>query len=164
MKTPTLKFDLRSLPHRFWHSAVIWSFLNTALRVGMGVLVLPLILRRLPSEQLGLWYVFGTMASLASLLDFGFEPTITRMASYVWGGASKLIAFGIHKDEPQEESRKPNLALLNELVATLRTYYFWVGLGILILLEIGGGAWVWRLTNTLSNPSTLRAALSLIHI
>jgi O-antigen/teichoic acid export membrane protein len=150
---------MKALFHRVVKSAVAWAFLNTLLRVGMSIFVLPLILRKMPSEQLGLWYVFGTIGGLASLLDLGFEPTITRMASYAWSGASRFIAFGVHKEEEESQAGNgPNRLLLSDLVATLRAYYFWVGVAILLLLSFGGGVWVWKMTATLPSSANMRMA------
>lgn len=150
---------MKALFQRTIQSAVAWTFLATMLRVGANVFVLPLILRKLPPEHLGLWYVFLSMGGFASLLDFGFEPTITRMASYAWGGASRFIAFGIHQEEGKtNDKREPNRDLVGDLVATLRAYYFWIGLAVLVLLVIGGGIWVWMQTAQWSAATSLRLA------
>jgi O-antigen/teichoic acid export membrane protein len=149
---------VKTLFLRAFNSAVAWSFLGTFLRLGASVLVLPLILKKLPPEHLGLWYVFGTIGSLAALLDLGFEPTITRMVSYVWGGASRLTAFGLHEPDAGAAARGPNHPLLHDLLATLRAYYRWVGLGVLLLLTFGGGAWIWIKTEDLPAATSLRGA------
>src|SRR5215475_8482539 len=92
---------------RTWNSAVAWTFLATFLRLGASVLVLPVLLRKLPPNHLGLWYVFGTIGGLAVLLDFGFEPTITRMAAYAWGGATRFVPFGVHQEVATGEPNRP---------------------------------------------------------
>ncbi len=142
---------------RIHNSAEAWSFLATFLRVGANVFVLPFILRKVPSEQLGIWYIFGTIGGLAGLLDLGFEFTITRMTSYAWSGATRFIAFGIHQDDHQTD-REPNLALLRELIATLKAYYFYVGMGVLALLTLGGGGYIWVMTQNLDSAASLRMA------
>jgi O-antigen/teichoic acid export membrane protein len=149
------RVQIRKALQRLWQSAVAWTFLATFLRLGASVLVLPVILRKLPPEHLGLWYVFGTIGSFAVLLDFGFEPTVTRMAAYAWGGASRFIAFGVHEDKA---AGQPNRPLLRDLVATLKAYYFWVGLAVLALLAFGGGAWVWVVTAKDPAATSLRLA------
>ena len=150
---------MRTLFQRACQSAVAWTFLATLLRVGANILVLPLILRTLPPEHLGLWYTFFAIGAFATLLDFGFGPTVTRLASYAWGGASQFAAFGIHKDElGKTGTGEPNRLLLADLVATLRAYYFWIGLAVLALLEVGGGIWVWLATAHLSTATSLRLA------
>jgi O-antigen/teichoic acid export membrane protein len=147
---------MRAFLHRVFDSTVAWTLLGTLLRVGASVFVLPLVLRKLPPEHLGLWYVFGTLGGFALLLDLGFEATIARTTAYLWAGATRLTAFGFH--EEAAISREPNRALLAELIATLRAYYRRLGLGVLLLLSGGGGAWVWIKTASLPEASSLRAA------
>jgi O-antigen/teichoic acid export membrane protein len=149
---------MRALIKRIHQSAVIWSLVATLLRVGANLFVLPLILRKLPPDQLGLWYVFGSIGSLAALLDLGFEPTVARMASYAWGGASRFVAFGFHQEDAERPDLGANLPLLRDLIATLKAYYLYVGLGVLFLLALGGGCWVWIVTENLPTPSSLRWA------
>src|ERR1035441_3516530 len=146
---------MKALFQRVHRSAVAWSFVATLLRVGASVFVLPLVLRKMPSDQLGLWYVFGTIGGMASLLDLGFEYTIARVASYAWGGANKLGAFGFHEEDSARINARPNLLLLRDLVATLKAYYFYVGLGVLVLLALGGSIWIWIATKDIASANTL---------
>ena len=149
---------MKFLLQRIHRSAAAWSFLATLLRVGANVFVLPFVLRKLPSDQLGVWYIFGTIGGLASLLDLGFEPTITRMTSYAWGGAKRFVAFGIHQDDTAQTNPQPNLPLLRDLIATLKAYYFYVGIAVLVLLTVGGGIWIWITTRNLDAAESLRLA------
>jgi O-antigen/teichoic acid export membrane protein len=149
---------MKFLLQRVHRSAVAWSFFATVLRVGANVFVLPFVLRKLPSDQLGIWYVFGAIGGLASLLDFGFEQTITRMTSFAWGGATRFVAFGIHQEDAAPENPKPNLPLLRDLIATLKAYYFYVGIAVLVLLGVGGSGWIWFKTEGLDTAETLRLA------
>jgi O-antigen/teichoic acid export membrane protein len=57
---------------------VIWNYAGSILNLGMNVIILPFVLRILSTEELGLWYVFGSISALVSLLDFGFSPSIMR--------------------------------------------------------------------------------------
>ena len=143
---------------RIHKSAAAWSFVATLLRVGANVFVLPFVLRKLPSDQLAIWYIFAALGGLASLLDLGFEQTITRMTSYAWGGATRFVAFGIHQADDAPENQPPNLPLLRDLIATLKAYYFYVGIAVLVLLTVGGGGWIWFKTENLDSAATLRLA------
>jgi O-antigen/teichoic acid export membrane protein len=145
-------------------SAVGWSFGATALRFGSSLFLLPLILRRVPPEELGLWYVFVSLGFLAPLLDFGFAPTIVRSTSFLWAGARRLLPQGLEvvdataSSDAAAEPPKPNLPLLGDLVASLRVYYLAVGITMLVLLVVGGGAWIWHKTAPLPNANSLRLA------
>ena len=148
-------------------SAVAWSFAATALRFGSALFVLPLTLRHIPPEELGLWYVFLSLGALASLLDFGFAPAVVRSSGYLWAGARKLLPFGIESAPlaeavaaPQEEPRSsgPNTVLLARLVATLRVYYAITAAFVLALLAFAGGAWVWHKSAALADAGSIRTA------
>src|SRR6266478_1189556 len=113
----------RSAWSRANQSAVAWSFLATGFRLLSGVLVLPLMVRRLPSDHLGLWYVFLSLQGIASLFDLGFSPAVTRAAGYLWAGAQQLREFGIAPvDADTHANLQPNYELLSSLVATMRLY------------------------------------------
>ncbi len=149
---------MKFLLQRVHRSAAAWSFFATLLRVGANVFVLPFVLRKLSPDEFGLWIIFGTIGGLASLLDLGFEFTITRMTSYAWAGAARFVAFGIHQNEAEPLHAQPNLPLLRDLIATLKAYYFFVGLGVLLLLTVGCGGWIWFKTQNLESAQSLRLA------
>ena len=159
-----LRFDMFG---RVARSAVAWSFVATGLRFGSAVFLLPLILRSVPREELGLWYVFLALGSFASLLDFGFAPTVIRSAGYLWAGARNLLPFGVEvhaKEEAEAAQREPNRALLADLVASVRVYYLAIALFVLMLLLGVGGAWIWTKTTPLESRNWLRAAFAVYAI
>jgi O-antigen/teichoic acid export membrane protein len=138
-------------------SAVVWSLLGTILRILGGLIILPLSARLLPSDHLGLWYVFLSLQGIAILFDLGFSPAVVRAAGYLWAGARQLRAFGV---EPIQQSKdtaiSPNYELLSHLVATMRMYYRSLGVVSGLIMLIGGGAWIWYKTQTLPDANTLR--------
>ncbi|HEY8966376.1 MAG TPA: hypothetical protein VIM58_08030, partial [Candidatus Methylacidiphilales bacterium] len=142
---------MRILLSRAFRSASAWSLAAAALRAGALVFVLPLMVRLLPPEELGLWYVFLSVGALAGLLDFGFNPTMGRAVAYVWGGAPELRALGLAEpaaspaagvppgSEPEPE---PNRPLLARLVATMALYYRLLALAVLALMLTAGTWWI----------------------
>jgi O-antigen/teichoic acid export membrane protein len=157
---------MRQLVQRISRSAVSWSLIAAALRSGSALLLLPLILWRIPSDELGLWYVFVSLGSLSGLMDLGFAHTATRAAGYLWVGSRMLLPFGIDLEDPSLESnatgeaipRQPNLPMLSNLVASLRIYYLAAGGLLLLLLTVAGGAWVWHKSVGLPHPQSIRLA------
>lgn len=71
---------------------IVWNYIGTALNLGFSFLLLPFMMRYLDDDSLGLWYVFVSIGSIVTILDFGFGPTISRNVAYVWSGARKLKA------------------------------------------------------------------------
>ena len=47
------------------------------------------MVRTIPTEELGLWYVFLSLQGIAALFDLGFSPAVTRAAGYIWAGATE---------------------------------------------------------------------------
>src|SRR4051794_21887006 len=128
---------MRETLQRVARSPLSWSFVATALRFGSAVLLLPLMLRRILSDELGLWYIFVSLGAFAALLDLGFAPTVVRSAGYLWAGSAVLIPFGIELVNPALEAvanKMPNIGKLEDLVASLRRYYSLAGLAVLFLL------------------------------
>ncbi|MEY2488572.1 MAG: hypothetical protein QOC70_514 [Verrucomicrobiota bacterium] len=157
---------MRQLVQRISRSAVSWSLIAAALRFGSALLLLPLILWRIPSDELGLWYVFISLGALAALMDLGFAHTVVRAAGYLWAGARMLLPFGIDLADPLPERdaaggaihRQPNLPMLSNLVASLRLYYLSAGGLLVLLLTTAGGAWIWHKSVGLANAQSIRLA------
>lgn len=114
---------------------LVWGYSALLLNVGIGLLILPLLVITLSSEELGLWYVFMAMAGLAQLLEFGFQPTIARQISYVYSGATEIKKTGL----PTAESGSVNTELLVDVICAARKIYRTISLFSAILL-LGGGA------------------------
>jgi O-antigen/teichoic acid export membrane protein len=154
---------VRQIFNRIFRSAVAWSFVATALRFGSALFILPLILRRIPPEELGLWYVFLSFGTLVTLLDFGFAQTISRVTAYLWAGSRELSPYGLPSvNNPSAIDVKPdtgpNLSLLSRLIAALRIYYAVLGGAALLLLLTLGSWWVYTKTRDLPNAYSLRIA------
>jgi hypothetical protein len=119
----------------FFSSASLWAMVGVALRVGSGLLTLPLALRVLSSSELGLYYTFIGFTGLVSLLDFGFSQTISRSAAFAMGGAKEFQAIGV----PEScGSGSPNWRLFAELFEAVQLWYRGAGALLAVLLLIPG--------------------------
>ena len=72
-----MKVDIKT-KHALTWSNLSWGFLAQGLNIGTGLLLLPMILRYLKPDEIGLWFVFMSLAGLAQLLELGFQPTIAQ--------------------------------------------------------------------------------------
>lgn len=122
----------------------IWSYLGVLFRFGANLIVLPLVLKFLTDEELGLWYVFGSIGALVDLLNFGFAPSIARNISYVWCGATNL------KKESLEvvETREVDVKTLYTVLKTCQYIYIVISLIALFLLLSFGSWYVYSLSGT----------------
>ena len=157
---------MRQLVQRISRSTVSWSLIAAALRFGSSLLLLPLILWRIPSDEVGLWYVFVSLGALAGLMDLGFAHTATRGTGYLWAGSGMLLPLGIDLVDPLRGTdaagaaihRQPNLPMLSNLVASLRVYYLSASGLLLLLLTTVGGAWIWSRSTGLAQAHSIRLA------
>ena len=95
----------------------------------MGLLLLPLVLRKLSTEELGMYYVLLSQVALSPVIDFGFSPTILRFVSYAMGGAETIQAHGVSKST----GSGPNFGLLWQLFFTTRALYRVMALVVLVV-------------------------------
>lgn len=119
---------------------VAWGYLAQALNIGAGLLLLPAVLRYLPTDDVGIWFVFITLSSLAQLLEFGFQPTIARNTAYVFAGARALTEHGVPTEVHGGEQMDAHL--LADLVRASRAIYRGVAAVSGLVLLVGGSAYV----------------------
>lgn len=118
---------------------VLWGYLSQFLQYGAALLVLPLLLRKLTSAELGVWYVFMTISALISMLDMGFTPTLARNVSYVLGGAKCLQKDGY---EVVAQSVEIDYGLFKALVMASQRIFLVIAVVALILLVVPGSTYI----------------------
>jgi O-antigen/teichoic acid export membrane protein len=129
----------------FLKSASLWAMIGIVLRVGSSLFTLPLALRVLSPNELGLYYTFLSITGLVMLLDFGFAQSINRSAAFAMGGAKEFQATGI----PEKiNSSEPNWKLLGELLAAVQIWYRSIGVVLLLVMLIPGSYFILSLLDT----------------
>ena len=139
---------------RVWKSAVGWSFAVTALRAGGFLLVLPLALRRLSPDELGLWYVFTSIGDFCAFAELGLALILGRSASFFMAGVERLPVHGLDLNPPTAEMRPPNLAGLAGLLQLARHVYVRIVGGILLFMLTVGLTIVLSKLRALPGPQT----------
>ncbi|MBI4325302.1 MAG: hypothetical protein HY674_08570 [Chloroflexi bacterium] len=128
---------------------MIWAWGFNALRLGSGLLLLPLLLRLLSVPDLGMYYVFLSLGALVPIIDFGFSLSVERNVSYAMGGAAHLQSIGI---QPLPRKSEPNVELLWHLLSAMRFLYRNLALAALVLLVTFGSAVVGLRVEETSSP------------
>lgn len=123
---------------------LFWGYLAVVFNVGAGLILMPVILHYLPPEDVGLWFVFITLSSLAQLLEMGFQPTLARNVAYVYAGAQSLNKVGL-PDEGQNNGGEINRVLLDALVSAARRVYKLVAIMAALTLFFGGGYYIYKI-------------------
>jgi O-antigen/teichoic acid export membrane protein len=115
---------------------VMWNYAATFLQIGVGVILLPFILRVFPQETVAIWTIFTTIIALAGLLDFGFNPSFARNVSYVVSGVKELKATGYNIVE--SGNSKIDYSLFKGLIGAMQWFYARAAAILFALLATAG--------------------------
>lgn len=137
---------------------VIWNYISIFFSLASQIIWLPALLYFLPSDDLGIWYIFVSIGSIVSLLDFGFTPQISRSAAYSWSGAEDLHKQGVSESTSTSE---PNYGLLAAVMRSCRILYFFIAVVAFILMLVGGNVY---LSHVIADYTFERQAAWIIYI
>jgi len=112
---------------------LLWNYAATSMRILSGIIVLPITLRMLPSEEMGIWSIFLSLMTVTSLLDFGFSNSFSRNVTYVYSGVKELKTKGY----AVAESSEVDYGLLKSLLSAMKRYYGIVALVFLLFFVAG---------------------------
>lgn len=100
---------------------LFWNYIATFLKIASSALLLPFILKMMPSEMVGIWSVFITITAFAGLMDFGFNPSFTRNVTYIFSGVRKLKANSI--ESVSTGNLMVDYDLLKSVISAMRWFY-----------------------------------------
>lgn len=122
---------------------VIWNYAATFLKTASSALLLPFILRVMPSEMVGIWSVFMTITAFSGLLDFGFNSSFTRNVTYVFSGVSALKVKGF--ESVSIEDQTIDYGLLKSVISAMRWFYMRMAIILFLLLMTLGTYYIYSL-------------------
>lgn len=128
---------------------VIWGYIAQAFNIGANILVLPAVFRFLPSDTLGMWYIFVNLGMFSTLIGVVFQNAFARNLSYAFGGATSLLKDGIDADSAVMDT--PNFSLIRSLISSMRKFYAYFSIGMALLLLSVGVVYVYFLTRGFAN-------------
>lgn len=123
-------------------SDLLWNYAASFMRLASAMIILPLILRLLPDQEVGLWNVMIGLNAMIYLLDFGFFQTFSRSVTYIFSGARELKGEGLGA---ASEDGKIDYSLLKGSLSAMRVYYAGVAIFLVILLFTGGYFYIEKL-------------------
>ena len=114
---------------------IAWNIVATFMRIASGIILLPMVLRMLPAQEVGLWNIFLYIGSLATLLDFGFSNSFSRNITYIFSGVKTLKSIGFVAVD--ESDKSVDFSLLKSVIKAMRRYYaILAGFFLIIFLAI----------------------------
>lgn len=126
---------------------VIWSYVSQFFNIASGFITLPLILHMLSTKEIAMNYLMLTVATLVTLMDFGFTPQISRQVSYVYSGANKLLKEGI----VEGSAGVVDYQLLACLLCVTRRIFRIISAAVLVLLLTLGTCYIYSVTDGFTN-------------
>ncbi|MDR1226007.1 MAG: hypothetical protein LBK47_03810 [Prevotellaceae bacterium] len=131
---------------------VLWNYAATFLQIGVGVILLPFILRVFPQETVAIWTIFTTIIALAGLLDFGFNPSFARNVSYVVSGVKELKATGYNTVE--SNNSEIDYSLFKGLINAMKWFYARTAAILFVLLATAGTYYIHTVLKNYSGNHT----------
>lgn len=114
---------------------VLWSYIGSFFKVAANIILLPVVLKLLSDDELGIWYVFGSISQIVVLLDFGFAATVARNIAYTWCGVDSLKKNSVAEIKENQET---NYVYLKLVLQTCKVIYTLIaGVSLFLLLTAG---------------------------
>lgn len=129
---------------------VLWGYFAKFFTVASGAIILPLILRLLTPEEVGMNYVMLSVGTLASLVDFGFSPQFARNVTYIYSGAKEIRKEGLCQIS-SDSVAYIDYSLLATLISTARWLYRIMGGIVLLGMLTVGTIYIYHVTNGFGN-------------
>ena len=126
---------------------ILWGYAGQFFMIGSGLFTLPVILRMLTSEEIGMNYLMLTVSTMVSLLDFGFASQFGLNFTLVHSGAQRLLKEGV-------EHRKDvtvNYHLLSVLIKTAKMVYHRLSILCAAIMLTAGTAYIYNVTEGFTN-------------
>ena len=130
---------------------VIWNYIATFFKIGAGLILLPFILKMMPTETVGIWTIFTTITTLIALLDLGFNPSFTRNVTYVFSGVKELKKKGITE---LNKNNAIDYGLLKGTISAMRWFYSRMTIVVLLLLLVVGNIYMYFLMQSYTGDRT----------
>ncbi len=127
---------------------ILWSLLAQFFSLLTGIITLPLILKKLNAEEIGMNYIMVTISSIVVLFDFGFTAQFARNINYIFSGVDNLKHEG---HEIVKEGAEINYHLLATMIKTAKYIYRKISFYAIIALLTIGTFYIFKITNNIKN-------------
>lgn len=123
---------VRSFIHLFVSDpAVRYSLLSRVVALGLGPLILLSVGFRLSPQEQGIYYVFGSLLQIRSLVDLGFSQSAQQLLAHAFGDLQLAGGGKVVGDEAK-------ITGFFGLVRLISRVFLIMGAAALVLLAIGG--------------------------
>jgi hypothetical protein len=125
----TLACHLRQ--HAYRDRSVFYTLLSKIVSLGLAPLAVLAVGTYLDPDQQGVYYVFGSLLQLRSLIDLGFSPSTQQLL------ANRFANLSFDRENGVAGGEFVRQGFLN-LAKFAATIYFWLGLATTLLIGLAG--------------------------
>ena len=136
-------------------SDVFWTYISRFLRIGQGLILLPLILKFLPTDQIAIWALYSTITALVSMFDLGFSNVFSRNATQILSGEKNKTSNRSENNSVDENNADIDLYDLKKLVIIMKKYYSYISLILLFILSTIGTYYLYKISPDVTNQFQL---------
>jgi O-antigen/teichoic acid export membrane protein len=122
---------------------VIWNYIATFLRIGIGIILFPFIFHFFSKETVAIWNIFSVVIGLSALFDFGFNASFSRNISYIMSGVNKLKIKGF-----KTGSNEIDYGLLLGTISAMKWFYARISLLLFALFATVGTYYIYLVLKT----------------
>jgi len=122
---------------------------------GMGVVLnlvlIPILFRKLPSQELGIWFLLGQSWTVIGFFDFGFASIFSRK-----------VAFALESGSREASIAQSREAVISQLFATCHVLNRWLAVFAFVVSLISGAIYLGKLDLVEVNRMSAWAAWSVL--
>ena len=100
------------------------QWVNRGMAIMLGLVLMPVLLRNLPKEQVGIWLLLGQSWAVLGILDLGFGVTLTRRIA---------LAKGKSGGSPDVPLTPASLSEIADLITAGRRVYQFMSAGVFLV-------------------------------
>ena len=127
---------------------IYWSYFAQFFSLASGLIILPMVLRMLSTEEIGMNYLMLTIGSLVALFDFGFAPQFARNITYIFSGVQELKKEDVDIISVSENVK---FELLATMIETAKSIYRRLATVALVLMLSLGSLYIYHVTDGFSS-------------
>ena len=129
------------------------SWFSRGVTILLGLVLMPVLFRHLPKEELGVWLLLGQSWAAMGILDLGFGVTLTRRIALAKGKSGGQL------DAPLNDTTLREIA---DLVSAGRRIYRWMALGVFVVAWSLGFFYLRNLELQNLSPATVWIAWTIL--
>lgn len=126
---------------------VVWNYIAQIVNYGSGLFILPIILNRLSSEEIGMNYLMQSIVFLMALISAEFSRQLGRNITYVLSGAHTIEKKGVSKNV----NDTIDYHLLKVVLSTTKAVYKVIAGAVLFFMLSLGSMYMYRATGGFQN-------------